>query len=172
MSKALLSYNTSIYCFSIPTRPVTLSEKEIRLGWHNLFLTNPCWLFLITLLSSKYLQIDGLIVCCSIFSKYQNYTEQCLSSWVLLLPPFFNRYRVCPFPVLWDITCPLNHCFSLLLKHLKILFFQILITWIWRSNSGLSLTTHRVRMVKAKVPSKLHACRATHKKKSCHAVTF
>lgn len=36
-----------------PTGPVILSVKEIHLVWHNLFLRNPCWLFLIGLFSSR-----------------------------------------------------------------------------------------------------------------------
>lgn len=37
----------------LSTRPVTLSKKEMRLVWHNLFMTNSFWLFFITLLLSR-----------------------------------------------------------------------------------------------------------------------
>lgn len=45
------------YCILV-TRPVILSKKEVRLIWCDLSLTSLCWLFLITLLYSRNLQID------------------------------------------------------------------------------------------------------------------
>lgn len=52
---------------SLSTGPVTLSKKEMRLLWCDLFLTNPSRLFLITLFSSRCLQIDCSIICSCIF---------------------------------------------------------------------------------------------------------
>lgn len=51
----------------LSTGPVTLSKRKMRLLWCDLFLTNPCWLFLITLFSSRCLQIDCSIIYLCIF---------------------------------------------------------------------------------------------------------
>lgn len=65
-----LSYNLlkSKYTISIAFPWSTyLSKKAIWFVWHNMFLTNLCWLLLIALFISKESQIHCLITCFRIF---------------------------------------------------------------------------------------------------------
>ena len=60
-----------IFCLLLCCYPVILSKKEIRLMW--LLLTNLCWLFLFTLLSSWCFQLDCLIICWCVFLTVFNW---------------------------------------------------------------------------------------------------
>jgi len=60
----LRMFRSYIGCLSITKIPlcstqlVKKSKKEIKLVWHDLFLMNPCCLLIITLFSSRCLQIE------------------------------------------------------------------------------------------------------------------
>lgn len=49
-------YNKNTHC--VPIQLVKKSKKEIKLVWHDLFLMSPCCLLIITLFSSRCLQIE------------------------------------------------------------------------------------------------------------------
>lgn len=69
-----------ICLFPTQTACYTVTENN-RLVWYDLFVTNPCWLLLISLLSSKHLQNVYMIICYGIFPLgFQKENRQVISS--------------------------------------------------------------------------------------------
>lgn len=121
-----------IRCFYLPTRSVTLSQREFTLIWHNIFLTNLCWLLHISYFSQHYRIREGNLCCFTI-------DFDCIKKVWHLMKNLINN--LLSFIIRW---IKINFILS---SQYKIMIFLIL-SWQYNEKDMLGFLFHTLKKIK------------------------